>query len=46
VANLNPVGTVGATYDGFALYAQTDYLSPDLLDMMVSVEVVDPEDDS
>jgi hypothetical protein len=44
---LNPVRTVGVTYDGFALYAQTDYLSrDDLLDMMVSVEVVDPEDDS
>jgi hypothetical protein len=41
------VRTVGATYDGFALYAQTDYLSrDDLLDMVASVELVDPEDDS
>ena len=45
--NLNAVRTFGATYDGFAHYAQTDYLSrDDLLDMMVFVEVVDPEDDS
>jgi hypothetical protein len=41
--NLNPVRTVGATYEGFAPYAQTDYLSrDDLLDMMLSVEVIDP----
>jgi hypothetical protein len=44
---LDPVRTVGATFDGFILYAQTDFLSrDDLLDMMASVEVVGREDDS
>jgi hypothetical protein len=44
---LDPVRTVGATFDGFFLYVQTDFLSrDDLLDMMASVEVVGREDDS
>jgi hypothetical protein len=44
---LDPVRTVGATFDGFILYAQTDFLSrDDLLEMMASVEVVGREDDS
>lgn len=44
---LDPVRTVGASFDGFNLYAQTDFLSrDDLLDMMVSVEVVGREADS
>jgi hypothetical protein len=44
---LDPVRTVGASFDGFYLYAQTDFLSrDDLLDMMASVEVVGREDDS
>jgi hypothetical protein len=44
---LVPVRTVGVTFDGFMLYAQTDFLSrDDLLDMMASVEVVGREDDS
>jgi hypothetical protein len=44
---LDPVRTVGATFDGFMLYAQTDFLRrDDLLDMMASVEVVGREEDS
>ena len=41
--SLNPVRTVGATFEGFVLNAQTDFLSrDDLLNMVASVEVVDP----
>ena len=44
---LDPVRTVRATFDGFYLYAQTDFLSRnDLLDMMASVEMIGREDDS
>jgi hypothetical protein len=44
---LDPVRTLGATFEGFYLYMQTDFLSrDDLLDMMASIEVVGREDDS
>jgi len=44
---LDPVRTVGASFDSFLLYAQTDFFSgDDLLDMMASVEVIGPEADS
>jgi hypothetical protein len=44
---LDPVRTVGATFDSFILYVQTDFLSrDDLLEMVSSVEVVGDEDDS
>lgn len=44
---LDPVRTVGATFDSFLLYVQTDFLSrDDLLDMVASVEGVGREDDS
>ena len=44
---LDPVRTVGATFDSFLLYVQTDFLSrDDLLDLVASVEEVGREDDS
>ncbi len=44
---LDSVRTVGATFDSFLLYVQTDFLSrDDLLEMVASVEEVGREDDS
>jgi hypothetical protein len=44
---LNPIRTLGATFEGFYLYMQTDFLSQDdLVDAITSVEVLGREDDS
>jgi hypothetical protein len=44
---LHPIRTLGATFEGFYLCMQTDFLSrDDLLDTIASVEVVGHEEDS
>jgi hypothetical protein len=44
---LDPVRTVGATFDSSTLYMQTDFLGrDDLLEMVASIEEVGREDDS
>jgi hypothetical protein len=44
---LHPIRTLGATFEGFYLYMQTDFLGRnDVLDTMASVEVVGREGDS
>jgi hypothetical protein len=44
---LDPIRTLGATFEGFHLYMQTDFLSQDdLVEAMTSIEAVGRDDES
>jgi hypothetical protein len=44
---VNPIRTLGATFEGFYLYMQTDFLGhDDLVDAMTSIEAIGPQDES
>ncbi len=44
---LNPIRTLGATFEGFYLYMQTDFLGQDdLVEAMTSIEAIGPDDES
>jgi hypothetical protein len=44
---VNPIRTLGATFEGFYLYVQTDFLGhDDLVDAMTSIEAIGPQDES
>jgi len=44
---LNPIRTLGATFEGFYLYMQTNFLGQDdLVEAMTSIEAIGPDDES